>query len=176
MNPASINRFSVISGAALVLVAGCAAPLETNADRDALAQAANVPASQVQFFSYCSFGETPPSGHHVRVTEGVILLTHDSLLITELPPSRAVKQKIAYREMTGVDVVHFGFGRELQVKLPDGNILVLQVSRDRGTVDKVGTEKVQQILLARGVASWHSDTFYLGVVDIPPISLPIIKH
>lgn len=159
-------RTILISGCAFL--AGCATPLQTETIAPQIAKMTGVPSSDIVFVSYCSFGEAPPSGHHVSFTEGIIALSRNTLFLIQGDLAGEVAHRIGFSEMLGVDVHHFGRGRQLQIRT-NRSVMVIEVSKNRQIVDAEGTEKARQILQEHGVANWKSDTHYLMKTKIPII-------
>jgi hypothetical protein len=161
--------------AALLLFSGCATPLKVETNGEDLARVIGASPSEISFVSYCSFGEPLPSSIHVKFIEGVILLTHDSIvLLSGNPPKVAVKQRIRFAELMGVDLKHFGRGRQLQV-LKGSTVTVMEISASKSMIDHGGSERAQQILREHGVPEWKSNKYYLRLVETP-IFIPIIKQ
>ncbi|HST30453.1 MAG TPA: hypothetical protein VLK27_06395 [Chthoniobacterales bacterium] len=73
--------------------------------------------------------------------------------------------------MRGVDVHHFGRGRQLQIRT-DSGVIVIEVSNKKALIDSEGTERAREILRQHGVPDWKSDTHYLMKVKTP-IIIPI---
>ena len=165
------HALSCLIGTSL-LFASCASPLKQEAASADVGKTLGVPASDIAFVSYCSFGDAPPSGNHVSFIQGVLALTKTSLvLLSDDLPHAVPLRKIKFAEMRGVDVHHFGRGRQLQVRSETG-VLVIEISKNKALVDTAGTEKVREILRQHGVPDWKSDTHYLMKVKTP-IIVPI---
>ena len=157
---------------ACLLFTGCASPLKKEAASADVGKTLGVPASDIAFVGYCSFGDAPPSGNHVSFTQGILALTKNSLiLLSDDLPHAVPLRKIKFTEMRGVDVHHFGRGRQLQIRSESG-VLVIEISKNKALVDTAGTEKVREILRQHGVPDWKSDTHYLMKVKTP-IVVPI---
>ena len=165
------HTLSYLIGTSL-LFSGCASPLKQEAASADVGKTLGVPASDIGFVSYCSFGDAPPSGNHVSFTQGVLALTNNSLVfLSDDLPHAVPLRKIKFTEMRGVDVHHFGRGRQLQIRT-DSGVIVAEVSKNKALVDSGGTENVREILRRHGVPDWKSDTHYLMKVKTP-IIIPI---
>ena len=136
------------------IVAGCAAaPLNVETSGPAVAQTLGVSSSDITYLGSCAFGQAPPSGIHVSFTDGVVVLTRDTLVLMagKLPHAVPI-QRIEFREMRGVDLRHFGRGRQLQILTAGGITVVERIPT---------TVQVYDALRQRGVPEWKGDKYYL---------------
>jgi hypothetical protein len=171
-------RFLVLSlsAAAALALSGCATPLNVEKNGGSAAAIIGVPSSQIQFIGYCGFGDVPPGRNHVEPGsgngQGLIVLTNDSvfLLAGDLP-NASIKQRIKYKDISGVDVRHFGRARQLEI-LKGNVIVVMEITKNNAMVDQEGTERAAQILRQHGVPQWQSKKYYLPKPKIP-IIIPI---
>src|SRR5262245_58020148 len=85
-----LSKFTI----AALLLAGCATPLKQDAASPDVGRILGVSSSDVRFVSYCSFGDAPPSGHHVSFDQGIIAITRDSLVLLK---GDLAKASVAHR-------------------------------------------------------------------------------
>lgn len=161
---------SALAAGAFTL-AGCATPLKIEKSGGDAAAIIGVPSSQIKFIGYCGFGEVPPGGNHTESGggQGLIVLTADSIfLLAGDLPNAAVRQRIRYKEIGGVDVKHFGRARQLQI-LKGNAVVVMEITKNKALIDQEGSDRAAQILREHGVPAWKSQKYYL-----PKRSFPII--
>lgn len=166
--------FFSVSAVGVLLLSGCATPLNVQKSGASAAEIVGVPASQIKFIGYCGFGEVPPGGNHVELNggQGLIVLTGDSLvLLAGDLPNATVRQRIKYKDISGVDVRHFGRARQLQI-LKGNVVVVMEITKNKAMVDQAGTDRAADILRQHGVPQWQSKKYYLPKPKIP-IIIPI---
>jgi hypothetical protein len=164
---------SALAGGVLAL-GGCATPLTVEKSGGSAAAIVGVPSSQIKFIGYCGFGDVPLGGNHTESNggQGLIVLTDDSLVLLagELP-NAAVRQRIKYKDIGGVDVRRFGRARQLQI-LKGNVVVVMEITKNKAMIDQEGSDRAAQILRQRGVPQWQSKRYYLPKRKIP-IIIPI---
>jgi hypothetical protein len=159
------SSIATLATIAACFFTGCAAtPLSVENNAPIVAKKLGVSGSDITYLGRCTFGQAPPSGIHVTFTDGVVVLTRDMLVLMadKLPDSVPV-QRMKFREMRGIDLHHFGRGRQLQILTSNG-ITVIDVIPT--------TEQVYNALRQRGVPEWKSEKHYLMNVK-GPIFIPI---
>ena len=147
-------------------ILGCAAtPINIQSNAPSVAKTLGVSTSDVTYLGRCTFGQAPSSGIHVSFNDGVVVLTRDTLVLMEgkLPDARPV-QRINFREMRGVDLHHFGRGRQLQILTSNGVTVVDVIPT---------TVQVYDTLRQRGVPAWKSDKHYLMRPKYIVVPIPI---
>jgi hypothetical protein len=119
---------AIVAVAVLLFLVSCATPLKIENDAGSFAKVAGVRSPDIEFISYCSFGDALPEDSHVEFTEGILLVTRDSVyLLKGIGEKATLAKKIKFTDLTGSDLKHFGGGRQLQL-LEEGRIIVIQIS------------------------------------------------
>jgi hypothetical protein len=155
------------------LASGCATPLTKSKDGAHLAKVVGVPQHDVQFLSYCHFGECRPWEKEVRFTPGIVVATSDAVhLLGGNYPNVSAQQKITlrYREIAGVDMRRFVRNGQVQM-LHREHLIVVGVTN--GTIgDPVRAEELFRLIKSKGVKPFASERLYR--TEVPPmIFIPV---
>jgi hypothetical protein len=171
----SMKLLAIIIICAAVLMCSCTTtPLSTEADGQRLAQIMGVSRDSVQFISYCCFAETRGWDRYIEFTSGILAVTNDGVHILGGDLTNASKKReivLRYDQLTGVELLHFGAGRQLQIWTSD-HVIAIEITATRTTMDHAASEQVFQSLKARGVAQRTDSRFFFAKAP-PMIFIPI---
>ena len=171
-----INTLFAVS--CIFILAGCTTPLNVATDGATFATAVRIPNDDVKFISYCDFGEGREWADDIGLIRGIIAITTNAVYLSAGGLNDAFQQReivIFFKDMNGIDLKHFGLGRQVQFKTAD-HVVVVQVTRNRQTIDREASEEVYRLIKEHGVAEWESRKFYIqkpAPVYVMPMPVPV---
>jgi TonB family protein len=148
-----------------VLVSGCATALDPKKDSLAVARIVGCSPEDIQFMSYCSYAVGMREAKGFPFFRGMLVITPVSVMLhvgslEEVPKAQEIR--LPYGTMKGVDLRHFGFGRQVQI-LVDEHVVAINVTKNRPKIDEKGSEEVFGLITKHGVKPWKSERFYSSV-------------
>jgi hypothetical protein len=153
---------------------GCLAPLSLERDTHVLTKAIGNTSGDIQFASYCAYGEGRPWDDTFTFNEGTLVLTSSALHlfygnIDAVMDKKEIKIPIS--EMKGVNIESFVLNRQIHVLTTD-HLYVLSITKSRQGIDRQGSQQLFEMIRAHGVPKWDNDEFYK---ERPPMMfIPII--
>ena len=156
---------------------GCATPLTIESDGNRLAAILGIEHEDVRFISYCTFDEIRRWEKKTKPTEGIVALTRDDIRMLggDLRTASTKKEiRIPISEIEGIDIRHFGRGRQLQLIVGE-HLIVLEVTANKQLIDQEGSQRLYDLIISSGAPTWESEKYYLQ--EAPPIMfIPIILY
>jgi hypothetical protein len=154
---------------------GCATPLDISKNGPPLAQAVGIPSENIQFISYCSFGECRVWEKELIFIEGILVVTPDSIHLfggnlNDLSQKQEIK--LTYQKIDGIDIRRYGKGRQIQI-LNGEHLVVIEITKNKAFIDQEGSEQIYELITKRGIKVWHSKRYYRATVP-SMIFIPLI--
>jgi hypothetical protein len=161
------------------LASGCGTTSDIQSGGDDVASILGVEQSEIRFSSYCYYAEIRKlEKKTVQYSQGILAFTTAQLLLSggdlrTTSPSKEIQVPIS--EIEGVDLREYEPDGSLQLQVIYGEyLLVIVVTSDKAWVDREGSQKLHDLLVAEGVPQWQSEQIYkedgpFFIIPDPPL-------